>query len=253
MKKIKNKLTETEEYLWHLISDNLTEIIKMSITQLSEYSNVSPATIVRTLKKKGFSGYTSYREKLRIEYSENYRTFRVLEEADKSIQNVIRKNEIELTNTLENLNYADIEDGIKLLQKSDRVYIFSRGMSELTARSLTTKLQLAGKYTESYSDPNIITELSKNIPLDAVVIFISLNGETSELVEASCILEEKNIPTIIFTANENSSLLPASTVSFVGYQSRDDFSSNYEVKSRLPLDIMTRIFADSYLVDTLKK
>ncbi|WP_225349918.1 MurR/RpiR family transcriptional regulator [Ligilactobacillus equi] len=91
MGKIKNKLTETEKYLWHLISDNPTEIIKMSITQLSEYSNVSPATIVRTLKKKGYSGYTSYREKLRTECSENYRNFRVLEEADKSIQNVIRK------------------------------------------------------------------------------------------------------------------------------------------------------------------
>ena len=45
------------------------------------------------------------------------------------------------------------------------------------------KFQLAGKYCELHTDPEIIKNISKSYQKD-VALFVSLNGETQELVVA---------------------------------------------------------------------
>ena len=51
------KLTETEEYTWQYITRDFNEIGKLNISELSQAINVSNATIIRTLKKKGYGGF----------------------------------------------------------------------------------------------------------------------------------------------------------------------------------------------------
>lgn len=58
-------LSNAELHLWQVVNANPNKTARMSIIQLSEFANVSTATIVRTMKKMGYSGYTSYREHLR--------------------------------------------------------------------------------------------------------------------------------------------------------------------------------------------
>ncbi|MBA1395049.1 SIS domain-containing protein, partial [Lactobacillus sp. XV13L] len=105
-----------------------------------------------------------------------------------------------------------------------------------------------GKYCEFHSDPNIIRTIAGKIKRDAVVIFITLNGETEELVAAARTLSKNDVPLLTFTTNSAGSILPFSTLSFVGYQSKTNYFPEYEVRSRLPLQIMTRIFSDAYSV-----
>ena len=112
------------------------------------------------------------------------------------------------------------------------------------------KLQLTGKYAQLHTDPNIIKTVAKRIKTNEVVIFISLNGETDELVEAARELNKNDVPILTFTTNKNSSLAKLSTLIFNGYISKTNYFPDYEVRSRLPLQIMTRIFADAYSVRT---
>lgn len=50
---MEKKLSSAEHYLWGgLIQNHIDQIGDMSIVKLSEYANVSTATIVRTMKKK---------------------------------------------------------------------------------------------------------------------------------------------------------------------------------------------------------
>lgn len=49
---MEKKLSNAEEYLWSFIQNHIDEISELSIVKLSEYANVSTATIVRTMKKK---------------------------------------------------------------------------------------------------------------------------------------------------------------------------------------------------------
>lgn len=240
-------LSSAELHLWQVVNANPNKIARMSIIQLSEFANVSTATTVRTMKKMGYSGYTSYREHLRENGKSNL-GFEVLRDADDKIKSVISKNEIEVNNTLHNLKYSTIKDSVLLTRQAKMVYIFARGLSESSAQEITIKLQLAGKYVEFFSDPNIIKTISKKVRKDSIVIFVSLNGETEELVYAAKELQKNDVASILFTTNSKSSLAKLATLTFIGYETETNYFPDYEVRSRLPLQIMTRIFCDAYSV-----
>ena len=85
--------------------------------------------------KDRHSGYTSYREALKLKSKSNF-TFAVLKEADDKIRSIITNNEIEINNTLHNLNYSSIEDSISMTKRAKIVYLFARGLSELIAHEM---------------------------------------------------------------------------------------------------------------------
>ncbi|CCI84527.1 RpiR family phosphosugar-binding transcriptional regulator [Lactobacillus pasteurii DSM 23907 = CRBIP 24.76] len=239
-------LSNAELYLWNLVQNNPEKIAKMSIVALSQFSNVSTATIVRTMQKMGYSGYTAYRESLKLKEG----AFSILNDVDDKIREVITKNEIEMNNTLHNLSYSTIEDSISMTKQASSIYLLARGFSEAIAKEMMIKLQLTGKYAQLHTDPNIIKTVAKNIRANEEVIFVSLNGETEELVEAARELNHNEVPILTFTTNRDSSLAKPSTLLFNGYISKTNYFPDYEVRSRLPLQIMTRIFADAYSVRT---
>ncbi|MFT8728225.1 MAG: MurR/RpiR family transcriptional regulator [Liquorilactobacillus ghanensis] len=241
------KLSNAENYLWLFIQNHLNEVSELSIVKLSEFANVSTATIVRTMKKKGYSGYTAFRHEL-LSQEKNDSKYQILSQADNEIKSVIMKNEIELNNTLKNLEIGIIEDTIRQIQNAKMVYIFARGLSEPIGSELQMKLQLVGKYAELQTDPNIIKTVAKRIKPNCIVIFISLNGQTKELVNAAKTLERKDITKIVFTTNSSSALAVLADLLFLGFKSETTYFPDYEVRSRLPLQIMTRILMDSYVV-----
>lgn len=59
------KLSDSEQYVWDFIQENIQNIPNYSIVKLSELANVSTATIVRTMKKKGYEGFTAFKHHLK--------------------------------------------------------------------------------------------------------------------------------------------------------------------------------------------
>lgn len=242
-------LSSSERFLLEYIEKNLDDIPEISIVKLSELANVSTSTIVRTMKKIGYDGFTSFKHYLKSEQEYNPK-FAIIDQVDKKIREAIMKNEQEVTRTIQMLDSGTIEDAIQNIKASDKITIFARGFSELIAKEMMIKFQLMGKYCELHDDPNIIKSISKKINSNGIVIFVSLNGETPELVEAAKNCNNHNIKTITFTANSESSLARLSEISFVGFKSSFSYFPDYEVRSRLPLQIMTRILLDSYAIRT---
>lgn len=242
-------LSPSEAYLWHYVQDHKQSAMSWSITELSEHATVSTATVVRAMKKMGYSGYTDFRHGQLKSVDDTVR-YSILNHVDSQISNVIMQNETELTNTLNNLQVSVIEDTIQLLKNTDIIYIFARGLSETIAAEVQLKFQLLGKRVEYFHDPNIIKQISKNISNKSVVIFISLNGETPELVDAAKILQKNDVQKITLTCNENGSILTYTDELFLGYQSANDLFADFEVHSRLSLQVLARILMDSYVVRT---
>lgn len=215
--------------------------------KLSELANVSTATIVRTMKKMGYEGFTSFKYHLK-DSQENNPKFAIIDQVDKKIRQAIIKNEQEVNRTIQMLDSGTIEDAIQSIKAANKITIFARGFSELIAKEMEIKFQLLGKYCELHDDPNIIKSISKKIKNNGIVIFISLNGETSELVEAAKNCHQRGITMITFTANSNSTLVELSEIVFTGFKSPISFFPDYEVRSRLPLQVMSRILLDSYAI-----
>ncbi|PMD70770.1 MurR/RpiR family transcriptional regulator [Companilactobacillus nuruki] len=247
-----NKLSSSESFLWNYIQENLTDIPNLSIVKLSEDANVSTATIVRTMKKKGYSGYTDFRQQL-ISKTKNNVQYQNLEKVDHDIKQAIFKNKYEVDNTLSMLNVGSIEDAIQKIKKSSDIYIFARGFSEFIAQEMLVKLQLLGKNCIMSSDPNIIVTLSKRIKREDLVILITLNGETKELVAGAKNAFENGVSTITITTNETGSINQYSEMTLLGFKSQTSYFPDYEVRSRLPLQVISRILLDSYVIRTAKE
>ncbi|NCC82081.1 MAG: MurR/RpiR family transcriptional regulator [Clostridia bacterium] len=243
------RFSSSEQFLLEYIEKNLDDIPEFSIVKLSELANVSTSTIVRTMKKIGYDGFTSFKHYLKNEQEYNPK-FAIIDQVDKKIREAIMKNEQEVTRTIQMLDSGTIEDAIQNIKASDKIIIFARGFSELIAKEMMIKFQLMGKHCELHDDPNIIKSISKKIDNNGIVIFVSLNGETPELVEAANNCNQHSIKTITFTANAQGSLAKLSEITFVGFKSSFSYFPDYEVRSRLPLQIMTRILLDSYAIRT---
>ena len=106
---MEQKLSESEQYLWHFIETHILEIPDYSIVKLSERANVSTATIVRTMKKKGYEGFTSFKHHLKDKENQNI-NFSALEKVDRGIRTAILKNEEEVSLLLRYLCYKVFKD-----------------------------------------------------------------------------------------------------------------------------------------------
>ena len=56
-----NHLTSVEIYIWNYLEENKAKIIQMTVAQIAKSAHVSPSSIIRTLKKKNFSGFSEYK------------------------------------------------------------------------------------------------------------------------------------------------------------------------------------------------
>ncbi len=94
------------------IDQNLDDIPETSIVKLSDLANVSTATIVRTMKKMGYDGFTSFKYYLK-DNQENNPKFAIMDKVDKKIREAIIKNEQEVNRTIQMLDSGTIEDAIQ--------------------------------------------------------------------------------------------------------------------------------------------
>jgi DNA-binding MurR/RpiR family transcriptional regulator len=241
------KMSEAELYLIRYIRENLNTIPKLSIVRLSEDANVSTATIVRTMKKLGYNGFTDFKIRLKDENDQNP-NFSIIEQVDEEIKDAILKNEQEVMRTIEMLNSGLIEDTVQKIRHSKRVILFARGFSELIAKEMEVKLQLLNKYAELHDDPNIIRTKSKRLEEGDLVIFVSLNGYTEELVDAAKSCQQNDTSMIALTCNKNSPLASLAELTLTGYKSETSYFPDYEVRSRLPLQVISRILLDAYAI-----
>lgn len=144
------------------------------------------------------------------------------------------------------MKIGNIEDAIQKIKFADRVFLFARGFSEMIGQEMMVKFQLTGKNCQMHTDPEIIKNISRKLTKQDIVIFISLNGETKELVVAAKNCYDAEIGSILLTANNTSSLMNYCEIALVGFKSEGSYFPDYEVRSRLPLQIIARILLDSY-------
>lgn len=199
------------------------------------------------MKKIGYNGYTSFKYRLKQEKKMTDASDQ-LKNIDEDIKLAIRKNEEEVLKTIQLQSIGQIEDAVQKIHNADKIYIFGRGFSEMIAKEMTIKLQLIGKTCEVHDDPNIIRLKSRDISKNELAIFVSLNGETAELVEACQNLSMRQVTTITVTTRIDSTLSKISDMTLVGYKGEQSFFPDYEVRSRLSLHVIARILLDAYVI-----
>lgn len=235
---IKN-LTKTEYEIVKFINNNQEKLHELSIVDIAFETFSSPATVSRAIRKCGINGFNELRHKLTSQNKNN---------EIHNVGEIINKSLIEARHSIENLSLSNVLKIIDKIKKSSRIYVLSRGLSEYVAEEFTLKLQLLNCNVVSLKDPNIMKIKTKNMKKDEMAFIFSLNGETKELVESAKNAKQCGACVVTCCCNSLSSILQYTDLSLIGYKHSHIAIKEFEVSSRLPLYIISRIIID-YMVN----
>lgn len=181
-----SNLTNAESYTWQIIQENYEKIPQLSISELAELAHVSLSTVNRTVRKKGFEGYGEFRYSIREKKLPEINGF------SKEVLGAIAKNQEELLKTIENISAEEIEKAVELIQESEEILIFSRGLSTNVADELMKKLQLFRKRVSLHDDSKYMAYYAQFVNEKSLIIVLSLSGETVEILNALRIAKAQN-------------------------------------------------------------
>lgn len=241
-----DKMTETEKNVISFINSNAQKISNMSISDLAEATYSSPATVSRTIKKCGISGFAELRYML-TQHTET-------KQDTTDINEIFNKSLTEISSTIDQLSIDTILRAVDEIQQAERIFIFSKGLSNQVASELSLKLQVIGKCVIFNTDSNIMQELSGHSDRNSVIIIFSMSGSTPELISAAERAAMMGARIIAITCAPPE--LPLNKVAHImlqGYSHKNRSFTRVDVTSRLPLYVISRILIDYLMIQHQKE
>ena len=185
MNQMLEDLPVSERKVARYVSQNLDNMVGLSVEELAGRSGSSQAAVVRFCKKLGYKGYRDFSIQLVSELAVAQRVnvhragvSDIL--AGEKAGNVIRK--------VCHHNIQAIEDTFSLVDKlfhAQRVDLYAIAASNLVAQDAQQKLMRINKRVTAYSDPHLQLSSASTLTPSDVVIALSWSGETREVLEAA--------------------------------------------------------------------
>jgi len=182
------------------------DIVQMGITELSQQSGSSTATISRFCKLFHFSGYTEFKVKLAGELAQHspggtqsYQDI-VAGNPLSSIVAAMEANHVNsITDTTRMLDLKQLQKAIEAIKSARQIDLYGVATSGLVAQDFYQKLVRIGKRAVAFSDPHMQITSASNLTEQDVAIGISYSGETEETVAALKCAAENGATTISLT------------------------------------------------------
>ncbi|WP_058920290.1 MurR/RpiR family transcriptional regulator [Carnobacterium antarcticum] len=214
------------------IIQNITKIPTIYIEDLAKLTYTSHSTIIRLCKKMGYDGFRSFKDAISgVVYSQLHLPSEVdanfpFKQEDLTMD--IAKNMANLTidtikKTLNQLDEDLLQSVAEILFKSKHIFLFSRGDSQVRARSFQNKLVKINRFaiiSEEYADE--AWNASNLTPKDCA-LFLSYSGTSPQYKRMLQHFSNKKIPTILITGNTESDLIKLTTKTIVVVQEEYDF------------------------------
>lgn len=140
-------LTETEKKVINFINMNVEAISSMSISDVAEKTFSSPATVSRTIKKCGISGFAELRYLLTQETQ--------TKKDDVDVNEIFNKSLLEVSNTIDHLSIDTILDVVKEIRSAKRIYLLSGKTPELLTAAENASSLGARIITITCGDPDV--------------------------------------------------------------------------------------------------
>ena len=132
-----------------------------------------------------------------------------------------------------------------MLKNANRIYILSRGLTELVAQEFGLKLQILGYNIFSISDPAIMQKITNEIKQDELLFVFSLSGHTEELISSVENAVSLGAKIVCCTCgHDDAPLATLAQVTLFGYKHQHVSIKKVDVTSRFPLYVLSRIIID---------
>lgn len=222
-------MSSSEKKIADYICSNINQAVESNISELSELSGVSDATVVRFCKHLGYTGF--YHMKLQLSHDIGHQQRN--DQAYLNEFNSLQKKLIYMSDRIKAINdHLDIKL-VKLFAEAINnctgVHLIGRGQSRAIAEDLLLRLAERGIRTLPCSEhmvelSNLLTAQSEEI-----LLCISKSGETKRVLEAAEVARAQQMTVLAITGVEKSPLhsLASYTLSYPVNSADDKDSSLY--------------------------
>ena len=206
---LQTSLTKTEKKIAAAILSQPQLLNQCSLSEVATQLDVGEATFIRFCRTLGYKGYTDFKLDLAIELATQEKDKRVLLETDVLEQDTSREIGAKLQTSLNNvisetlnlLDFDELEKAVQALKKAKRIFIFGSGASGLTAEDFKYKLMRIGFQVDAISNNHFIYMQAVLLKPDDVVIGISHSGYSEETNRGLRLAKANGATTIALTHN----------------------------------------------------
>ncbi|WP_448819869.1 MurR/RpiR family transcriptional regulator [Cetobacterium sp.] len=240
IKSLENNLSESEKVIAMYVIKNKKIIGEITSTELAKKIGVSQSSIIKFIKKIGFSGYVAFKLQLErdLEHKKNLLKNKIHSEIDleDSLEEVTKKTLAEtveaLNTTVGVIDYKNFETIIEKIRESGRILIIGTGMSSIVARDLELKLMKIKIDTVHYESKQMQLMKLSTMDVNDLIIAISHRGETQEILDVVGIAKEMNICVISITSIGKNTLSSLSDYN-IGVVSKESILRSSAISSRM--------------------
>ncbi|WP_083501833.1 MurR/RpiR family transcriptional regulator [Sphaerimonospora mesophila] len=205
-------LTPAGRSVARLILDDPAMVAGSTITELSTASGTSQATIVRTARALGFTGYSQLRLALAAA-SARERPDRLVpgdlapdDPLADVIAKVTRAESDALADTAAQLDSARLGAVVEALTRARRVSVYGVGASGLVAADMAQKLLRIGVHCHAFTDVHLALTGAALSGAGDVSVGVSCSGETPDVLEPMRTARAAGAATVAITNNPRSTL-----------------------------------------------
>ena len=201
-------MSENEKHIRDYILSHRDEAVNLTVRELADKIYVSPAGLVVFAKKLGFSGWNEFRQSFDEEqtYLDSHfhdidanTPFTGKDNVMKIAGRIAVLQQETIADTLSLIRRDRIQKALRILEKTDILYIYGTSMSYMAAREFAYSMKRIGKPVEYCDFQTEQLFQAKEVRQGSSAMVISYTGETSHAVDVCRILKKRKIPVIAVT------------------------------------------------------
>ncbi len=207
-------LSEKEKKIADFILKNPHDAVHPSIDELAELIGIAESTLVRFVRKLGYSGYQRFRIALATETMIPAERLyeRPVGDQDDEVEIVFDSAIATLQMTKKSINRADFTRTAELLEKADRVLFFGLGGSGIVAQDAFHKFIRTGISCMNAGDYHLQLMLASQTTDKNTAILFSHTGANMDALTLAQEIRQTGCPLIIITSHPHSALARMATI-----------------------------------------
>ncbi len=203
-----DRLTRSDLQIANYIADHYSNLVSMTISELSAAIGVSEITVSRFCKKLDKSGLQA----LKIALAGNVGTTPDLSaacilESDDTLtvaQKIFKSVTQGLENTLKILDTHAIDNSARLIAQCSRLLVYGFGAAGALGKDIQIRFIRFGKSVEYATDPHQQAMLSSLLNPEAVIFAVSTSGSSVDLVKSLTIARDRGAKIVLLTTHKKS-------------------------------------------------
>lgn len=252
-----NTLSASQKLIADHILNDQKHAVMSTISDLAKSCNVSETTVMRFIKKLGYTSFQIFRidmaheiteisydqkspHKLKIE--DGYQDISTDDDVATINQKVIQSASIAINDLKSLIDPASIEAVVTLFSKADKLLFYGSGGSDVIALDGYHKFLRLGFNVTTHSNSHFMMIQAAHLSQTDIAVLISHTGESREVLEIAENAKKQGAKIICITSYINSNLAKLSDIALFSSTNQLKYYTDAMVSRILQLVILDMIF-----------